>query len=505
MEERRIAGGRFGPVRAELGARDEAVRLLSRASKNAPLDFAVMLARAHEFLSSHPQVKDVEPRQVAPRERLATRGEPDETAFLLLDGEVVATVEAEDGSSHEHVVAAPNLVGELSTLTGRRTADLHGGACGALLIAVGGPTFRQLCEDRAFAREYSNLATHRLLGDQRRSGNERRSSDEERAEHAAQLKALRLAAEGDQTEMLGLLIARLELAGDAELGRRTFASVGDCVICEGDRVDEVFVILSGTVRVPLPTGQTVTAGPGSPLGEIAALSAVPRATASVYVDDAPLELIAIPRELFALTVGDSVRRLATERLHRTYANSLPAEAQENLRTIRDQNTEALTLRSALDTVHSNSGIFGVLNPLNESYEDASHHVGTIAQKYRLIDAADRALRAGMERAEIEELARRTAERHAGDAPAMLSAFAREADRYVRDWEEAASDLYDPNAAAGSMDPAQFTLFIRRFERLRWLEGLLHDDGAVRARERRVSGRPEILDDLRGVLDPGKTP
>ncbi len=198
----------------------------------------------------------------------------------------------------------------------------------------------------------------------------------------ALLEALRLSQEGDRAEMLRLLVERLELSGRAELGRRTFDRRDECVISEGEELDEVFVIVSGTARIPLPSGETATAGPGSPLGEIAALSKVPQATSSVYVDGAPLEVVLVPREVFATTVGHAVRRLAIERLNRTYERSLPPGAQENLRTIRDQNTDALMLRSALDTVHSNSGIFGVLNPMNEAWRDESRHVGTIAQKYR---------------------------------------------------------------------------------------------------------------------------
>ncbi|MDP8943082.1 MAG: cyclic nucleotide-binding domain-containing protein [Actinomycetota bacterium] len=458
----------------------------------------MMLERAEAYVTENPDLRDVSVRRARANERLAQRGEPDDTAFFLVDGTVVAALVAADGSRVEKAVPAPALVGELSALTGSRTGDLHVGEDGATLVAVGGSTFRLLCEDRAFAREYSRMARRRLLGD------ERRAVLHGGAERRAQLEALRLIAEGEQTEMLQLLVERLELTG-GRMGRRTFDREGEQVIAEGEQIEEVLVIIAGAVRVPLPTGETVTAGPGSPLGEIAALSAVPRATASVFVDEAPVEVLTIPRSEFAEAVGDTVRRLATERVHRTFARSLPEEAQENLRTIRDQNTDALMLRTALDTVHSNSGIFGVLNPLNEPYEDESHHVGTIAQKYRLIEAVDRAMKAGMERPEMEALARRIAGESGGDTPATLTAFADAADGYAREWERSALDLYDPSVAAGSMDPTEFTRFIRRFERLRWLERLLFDDGAVRESHLKASFNESILEDLRGVLDPDKTP
>ena len=459
----------------------------------------MLFERAEAFIANHPALRDVELREVRSAERLATRGEPDDTAFFLVRGEVVATLRAADGNAFEHRVAAPSLVGELSALTGGRTADLDAGRAGATLVAVGGSTFRQIGEDPIFAREYSRFANRRLLGD------ERRSVTHGEAGLRALLEALRLSQEGDRAEMLRLLVERLELSGRAELGRRTFDRRDECVISEGEELDEVFVIVSGTARIPLPSGETATAGPGSPLGEIAALSKVPQATSSVYVDGAPLEVVSVPREVFATTVGHAVRRLAIERLNRTYERSLPPGAQENLRTIRDQNTDALMLRSALDTVHSNSGIFGVLNPMNEAWRDESRHVGTIAQKYRLIDAVDRLLKAGMERDEVEERARKMAEEHHGHTSALLVEFVDWAIGHVRAWEEAASGLYDPNVAAESMDPVEFTRFIRRFERLRWLERLMFDDGAVRDDQRLASGATSILDDLGAVLDPNKTP
>ena len=464
-------------------AADTPEGLLERAAIAATGDLATMLERVRAYLRSHPALDDVARLDAPAGGLLAVRGEPDDTAFVLVEGQLVATLPHADGGTTERLVTAPDLVGELSALTGHRTADLHGGPHGATLVCLGGPTFRQVCEDPVFARGYAAMAARRLLGD------EHSRVAHAGAERRAHLEALRLAATGEHGEMLRLLVDRLERTGAGDLGRRTFPAPDDRVIAEGQQLDEVMVILAGTVRVPLPTGVTATAGPGSPLGEIAALSAVPRATASVYVDTAPVEVITVPRTAFAACAGAAVRRLATERLHRTYARRLPVQARESLRTIRDQNADALRLREALDIVHCNTGIFGMLSPADELGPGTG---GTIGQKYQLIAAVERLLASGMERPEVEGLAQSVAAEADGPTASRLTRFADAAERAVQRWDDAALELTPA-------DPAQdgLSAFVRRFERWWWLRGLLRRDDALDPADRGEAG--SNLDALRAVL------
>ncbi len=71
---------------------------------------------------------------------------------------------------------------------------------------------------------------------------------------------------------------------------------GAYVMREGDKGDELFVVLSGRVAVVRGEATLTTLGPGEHVGEMALIRAVPR-SASV-IADAPSELIAIKRSDF---------------------------------------------------------------------------------------------------------------------------------------------------------------------------------------------------------------
>jgi serine/threonine protein phosphatase PrpC len=120
---------------------------------------------------------------------------------------------------------------------------------------------------------------------------------EEGAEDAARAKRLAL-----KREVLAKmpLFARLS---EREL-LRVMSSVevreykeGDVVIKEGDKGDELFIVLSGSVRVSRGEATLNTLGPGEHVGEMALIRSVPRsATVTAFAGQA--ELIAIRRQDF---------------------------------------------------------------------------------------------------------------------------------------------------------------------------------------------------------------
>jgi serine/threonine protein phosphatase PrpC len=72
---------------------------------------------------------------------------------------------------------------------------------------------------------------------------------------------------------------------------------GDFVIREGDKGDELFIVLDGKVRVSRAEQVLVTLGQGEHVGEMALIRSVPR-SASVIAVGGPAELIAIRRADF---------------------------------------------------------------------------------------------------------------------------------------------------------------------------------------------------------------
>ena len=69
---------------------------------------------------------------------------------------------------------------------------------------------------------------------------------------------------------------------------------GDVVIQEGDRGDELFIVLEGRVRVSRGEATLTHLGPGEHVGEMALIRSVPR-SATVTASGGPAELIAIRR------------------------------------------------------------------------------------------------------------------------------------------------------------------------------------------------------------------
>jgi CRP/FNR family cyclic AMP-dependent transcriptional regulator len=90
------------------------------------------------------------------------------------------------------------------------------------------------------------------------------------------------------------------------IGRRREADRGDVLLARGDSADHVLVILSGRVKVvvPTPTGSEAVLtfrGPGSLLGDQALVDNSPRSATVVAVE--PVELLAVATSAFRGYLG----------------------------------------------------------------------------------------------------------------------------------------------------------------------------------------------------------
>jgi CRP-like cAMP-binding protein len=92
--------------------------------------------------------------------------------------------------------------------------------------------------------------------------------------------------------------ARAELD---RIGRRRHAERGEILLARGDTSDHVLVLVSGRVKVVVPTSSGAESvltfrGPGSLLGDLALVDQSPRSANVVAIE--PVELIAIPASAF---------------------------------------------------------------------------------------------------------------------------------------------------------------------------------------------------------------
>jgi CRP/FNR family cyclic AMP-dependent transcriptional regulator len=89
---------------------------------------------------------------------------------------------------------------------------------------------------------------------------------------------------------------------------------GEVLFHEGDPGDSLFIVVSGSVKVVLPSDQgeeaiLATLGPGDSLGELSLLDGVPRSASAIAIE--PVEALMLPRQQFlALLATDSSLRAA---------------------------------------------------------------------------------------------------------------------------------------------------------------------------------------------------
>ena len=215
-------------------------------------------------------------------------------------------------------------------------------------------------------------------------------------------------------------------------------------------------------------------GPGSPLGEIAALSPRGLATATVRFTRQS-DLLSLSRDDFRALRKDA-DALVTERLNQSFTRALPQSVNEMVRSVRDQNIEALRLRASLDMVLGAAGIYHQLNPEATSVSPGAGP-GIIDQKASLIQAVASLWRA-RSRADIAAIVTAIGKLGLQGMPA-LKMLRGEAALTREDWRERVEAIckpYLPEAVATE----ELDAVLRRFELLQWLDEVLVADGALDA-------------------------
>jgi CRP-like cAMP-binding protein len=372
------------------------------------------------------------------------------------------------------ILCSPNLVGEISALVHGRTADVTATA-DVEAVAMDAMVFRDMCiKYPDFAQAFAGLV-HQRLAEQETIAEG--SSRQEQIQILANVQALTVATPESQGKILAALFAIAENKPD--LIRRDMypASTSEPFIRQGQTLERVFVIVRGGAEVRLPDGRAVDIRAGSPIGEIAALSPTGMATATVFFTE-ETELLSISREHFR-AVREPADELVRRWLQEQFTHPLPTETKEILRSVRDQNIDALILRTALDIVHSGTGIFKHLNPEQAGLahrQGASGHMGVIRQRCIMISAVASLLKVGKRRENIAG----TVDEIKGYAlcgiPA-LKMFKGDAALAREDWIEQVSAIFKP-FLPNALSFLEFTTVRERLERLCWLDQLLLRDGAL---------------------------
>ena len=390
-------------------------------------------------------------------ERFVAQGDPDTTVYVLTAGAVRLT-RGRDGHAEEvATLEAPTIVGDLAAFSRSRNADVTA-QTPVEALAVAALTVRDLCrKDRDFARSFNELVRARTPVPTIDSN-------------------MRAAASTSPEEQEKLVTAMRELARQRP---EIFEEVSvtpdpfEPFIREGQTLDRVYLILAGEANVSQPGGGgSVTVGPGSPIGEVAAFSPGGLATATVRFTRQS-DLLSLSRDHFR-DLRKEADTLVAERVNQSFTRALSQPAKEILRGVRDHNTEALLLRAALDLVASATGIHKILNPAAGAAPNVGS--GAIREKSRVTDAVASLLRAGRNRADTTAMVAGVTDHGLQGMPA-LKMFQGEAALIREDWLDRAQLICKPHLP----EPLTFDDFDavrRRFELIQWLDAALLADGAL---------------------------
>lgn len=407
--------------------------------------------------------------------KFISQGEPDTTVYILLRGKAKVSKIDEQGVSHDLVVlSSPTIVGELSALSQGRTADVSAES-EVEAITLDASVLRDMCYIYPdFAQSFTGLVNQRFAEAEKLI----EGSDREEQIHAiAKMKALAFATPENQRGIITALIEFAKQHPHVLKRERYSANTEDPFIKQGQALDRVYVIVDGEAEVHLPDGRMIRVGLGSPLGEIAALSATGAATASVFFTQ-DTEVLSISRENFQALRGPA-EALVTERINQMFTRPLPPEVKETLRSIRDQNIDALILRTALDIAHSSTGIFKDLNPdhvVLGGVADHTYNWSIIRQKCTIMQSVASLLKLGKTRKDIAGVVEEIRQYNLKGIPA-LKMFKGEAALLREDWVEGVASIYKPYLPE-ALTLEEFTAVRERFELIRWLDELLLWDGAI---------------------------
>ena len=392
-------------------------------------------------------------------ERFISQGDPDTTVYVLTAGAVRIT-RSRDGHAEEvATLEAPTIVGELAAFSQARNADVTA-QTPVEALAIAAATVRDLCrKDRDFARSFNELIQARTP--------------------VATIDAnMRAAASTSPEEQEKLVTAMRELARQhPEIFEEVSVTPDpfEPFIREGQALDRVYLILAGEANVSQPGGGgSVTVGPGSPIGEVAAFAPGGLATATVRFTRQS-DLLSLSRDHFRDLRKDA-DALVAERVNQSFTRALSPAAKEILRGVRDHNTEALLLRAALDIVTSTAGIYKVLNPAAGAGVAANIGSGVIREKSSVIGAVASLLRVARNRADIAAMVAGIRGHGLQGMPA-LKMFKGEAALIREDWLDRTRLICKPHLP----EPLTFDDFDavrRRFELIEWLDAALLADGAL---------------------------
>jgi CRP-like cAMP-binding protein len=410
-----------------------------------------------------------------PGQKFISQSEPDTAVYLLLRGKARVSKIDEQGVSHDlAVLSSPTIVGELSALSQGRTADVSAES-EVEAITLDASVLREMCYIYPdFARSFTGLVNQRFAETEKIT----ESSDRDDQIHAmAKMKALAFATPENQRGIITALIDFAKQHPHVLKTERYLANTQEPFIKQGQALDRVYVIVEGEAEVHLPDGRAIRVGLGSPLGEISALSATGVATASVFFPN-DIEVLSISRENFQALRGPA-EALVTERINQMFTRPLPPEVKETLRSIRDQNLDALILRTALDIAHSTTGIFKDLNPdqvVLGGITDHTYNWSIIRQKCTIMQSVGSLLKLGKTRTDIASVIEEIRQYNLKGIPA-LKMFKGEAALLREDWVEGVASIYKPYLPE-ALTLEEFTAVRERFELIRWLDELLLRDGAI---------------------------
>ncbi len=408
--------------------------------------------------------------------------------FVLIDGAltVAGGGAAETGAGLIATLHPPAIVGEIARLAGRATATVRVAPGGATVLAMSQEAFdRFLDGSRDAWQHYRHLVSERLI--QQLLETRRVAPDLSRA-----LLRLVSGSSGEAGSEQQAIVAKMAediLLTDTDLFEWHHYAPGETIIDENEPLEHVSVLVRGRAIVRTRLQPDIVVGPGALLGETSALTGM-RPTATVVAAEAA-ELLALSRAQFqARVLSDAeararVRTLALERLRQLYQGArLDSPAEERLRVVRDQNTDALIRRRGI-RLTAGDGLFRVLNPtaVPIQFTDADRgELGAIGQKYQLLGAAERLLKCGLGPDAIMEMAARVRSVSASGAAAHEHEHAIAA-RAVHDFLESVDRVraatFGGATAALPDRPARESLtVVERIQRIRWLEDRLLEDPLI---------------------------
>ncbi len=445
-----------------------------------------------EHAGRHPDESFLSPCVFPPGAVIITKGQLVPAVYILVEGGL-EVIDAADGLADAPVITTlgpPTVVGEIGRTAGGATMSLRvAPGPAAELLAMPLAAFEGIAtEDPDGWGAYRALATERLTRDLRRVGT---------VTPPLVRALLTLSGESREEGQQGALLEKMTtdlLRQRADVFSWRQVAAGHAFIHQGEAVDAVAVLVQGTAEVFLQGKRVAEIEPGALLGEISALSGK-TATATVSAGAEGAELLTISRDDFQRQVlGDAelraqAREMALRRLNREAAGErLDPGCEEQLRLVRDQNTDALVRRQGITTI-SGDGVFKAINPEARAVYDGDQHLHPVDQKYRLLEAAEALLKAGWATGQILEAARGVAadsERQLDEA-ARLAAFTALAAK-----ENAALEARAAAHRPGSVEPWRFERLVQRLLHLGWLTERLRQDPLITPDQ--VEGR-----DLEGRL------